>query len=186
MNIIYPITRNTMRLSKVISLLLLTWSAFFTVSRAQDTLVVNLPDVDIFANKVTRGDADVYGLGDWTCKFEVEVLDGAKLLLKGTISFWEKANDYTTIVGKYEQVLSLKALEPYAYFRLQIESPSGSVGGSNIGARGFRWFAGEGLIQKAHIQTDTFGEDAGRIGGTVKFRPLKIVAQRAYAGLEVP
>ncbi len=175
-----------MQPSKAISLLLFTWSAFFSVSHAQDTLIVNLPDVDIFAGKVTRGDADVYGLGDWTCKFEVEVLDGAKLLLKGTISFWEKANDYTTIVGKYEQVLSLKAMEPYAYFRLQIESPSGSVGGPNIGARGFRWFAGEGLIQKAYIQTDTFGEDAGRIGGTVKFRPLKIVVQGAYAGVEVP
>jgi len=172
-----------MQLSKAISLTFFLLGAFFASSRAQDTLIVNLPDIDIFAGKVTRGDADVYGLGDWTCKFEVEVLDGAKLLLKGTISFWEKANDYTTIVGKYEQELSLKALEPYAWFRLQIESPSGSVGGPNIGARGFRWFSGEGLIQKAYIQTDTFGEDAGRIGGTVKFRPLKIVAQRAYAGI---
>lgn len=175
-----------MQLSKVIFLMFILWSAFSTSAQAQDTLVINLPDVDIFAGKVIRGDADVYGLGDWSCKFEVEITDGTKLLLKGTISFWEKANDYTTIVGKYEQMLSIKALEPYAYYRLQLLTPSGSVGAPNIGARGFRWFPGEGLLQKAYIQTDTFGEDAGRIGGTVKFRPLKIVVQRAYAGLEVP
>lgn len=175
-----------MQLSKAIFLMGILWSAFSTGSRAQDTLVVNLPDVNIFAGKVTRGDADVYGLGDWICKFEVEVLDGAKLLLKGTIAFSEKANDQTTIVGKYEQVLSLKALEPYAYHRLQLLSPFGKVGGPNIGARGFRWFDGEGIIQKAYIQTDTFGEDVGRIGGTVRFHPLVIVAQREYAGVEIP
>ncbi len=175
-----------MQLSKAIFLMVILWSAFSTGSRAQDTLVVNLPDVNIFAGKVTRGDADVYGLGDWICKFEVEALGGAKLLLKGIISFSEKANDQTTIVGKYEQVLSLKALEPYAYHRLQLLSPFGKVGGPNIGARGFRWFDGEGIIQKAYIQTDTFGEDAGRIGGTVRFHPIVIVAQREYAGVEFP
>ncbi len=176
---------NSMQLSQTLSLMFITWGTLFGSIQAQDTLTINLPDVNILADKVTRGDADTYGLGDWSCKFEVELLDDAKIKLKGVISFAEKANDYTTIVGKYEQVIAVKALEPYAYFRLRMETAEGRVSGPNIGARGYRWFSGEGLIQKARIQTDTFGDDTGRIGGTIRFHPLIIVAQREYAALEV-
>lgn len=172
-----------MKIFKILFLGLLFAGIIFS-AQAQQSIFVELPDATIMADKVTRGDSDTYGLGDWSCTFRAELIGDSKLKIKGFISFTEKANDYTTIVGEYERTICVKELENFTHFRLGIETPRGNVAGANIGARGYRWFSGEGIIQKAYIQTDTFGEDAGRIGGKIRFNPIEITIQRHYAASE--
>ena len=153
----------------------LLFQAFFVPLEvaAQATVSVQLPDVQIFADRLVRGDADTYGLGDWQCAFTA-TLSGRRLKLDGRISFTEKANDFTTIVGFFHQSILLSELEHYRNAAFSMEPAKGSVSGENIGARGFRWFEGQGIIRRANIQTDTFGSDTGNIGGTVQFAPIKI------------
>jgi len=66
---------------------------------AQQSFDITLPDVQIIAERVVRGDGDTYGMGDWHCAFNVS-LEGPVLKIDGNISFTEKANDFTTIVGE--------------------------------------------------------------------------------------
>jgi hypothetical protein len=141
---------------------------------AQESFVVQLPEVEIYADRVLRGDADTYGLGDWRCKFSV-TLDSTGLLLKGYISFTEKAHDFTTIVGEYRQRIELGELKRCRSCNVTLAGNEGKVSGSNIGARGYRWFSGEKLIRRARIQTDVFGSDAGQIGGAIQFAPLQVL-----------
>lgn len=149
---------------------------------AQQTVLVNLPDIYITADKITRGDSDTYGLGDWTCSFKLE-LEGTVLKVDGSIIFSEKANDFTTIVGEYHEEIPVKELEKCRSCSFSLEDSYGVVSGPNIGARGYRWYQGQGLIRRAKIITDTFGDDAGRIGGTVQFEPVRVVVRCMYAGL---
>jgi hypothetical protein len=140
---------------------------------AQRDLLIRLPDVKITADRIIRGDGDTYGLGDWRCAFTLK-LEGAELLLDGAIVFSENANDFTTIVGEYHRRIAVGELERCRTCKITLDETYGTVSGPNIGARGYRWFGGQGLVRRANVQTDTFGEDARRIGGTVQFRPLKI------------
>jgi hypothetical protein len=149
---------------------------------AQPALVVRLPDVSITADRVLRGDADTYGSGDWYCTFQL-TLEGPVAVLEGYIAFHEKANDSTVIVGRVRRCIALPEQEPYPWCALEAELNNGIVRGPNIGARGPRWYAGRGLIRRAYIVTDTFGNDAGRIGGRVQFRPVVVRLRCAYAGL---
>lgn len=149
---------------------------------AQPVITLHLPDVSITANRLVKGDADTYGLGDWHCTFHLD-LDGQRVLLKGYIVFSEKANDSTVIVGQVKHDLALPSLEGYELCVKALDLSSGSVGGPNIGARGARWYAGQGLIRRAYVVTDTFGNDVGRIGGLVQFRPVKVYLSCLYAGL---
>lgn len=149
---------------------------------AQQTVLVNLPDIYIMADKITRGDSDTYGLGDWSCSFKLE-LEGAVLKVDGSIIFSEKANDFTTIVGEYHEEIPVKELEKCRSCSFSLEDSYGIVSGPNIGARGYRWYPGQGLIRRAKIITDTFGADAGRIGGTIQFEPVRVIVRCMYAGL---
>ncbi len=142
-------------------------------SDAQQSFNIELPDMQITANHIVRGDGDTYGLGDWKSTFTV-TLDGTMLKVDGTISFTEKANDFTTIVGEYRQRIEVGALERCRHCQVSLGETTGSVSGPNIGARGYRWFGGQGLIRRAKIQTDVFGEDVGNIGGTIQFVPVRI------------
>ncbi len=73
-----------------------------TVATAQRPLSIQLSDAQITANRLTRGDGDTYGLGDWRCAFTIKLV-GTVLHLDGTIMFTEKSNDFTTIVGEYHR-----------------------------------------------------------------------------------
>jgi hypothetical protein len=146
---------------------------------AQPTITVALPDAFITADRVLRGDADTYGLGDWQATFTATI-DGSQILLTGTISFTENANDFTTIVGRFIKVINIEALEGCSHCQVVVDGGQGTVSGPNIGARGYRWFEGKGLIKRAWIQTDTFGADTGNIGGTIQFEPLEI---RVYCAI---
>jgi hypothetical protein len=148
---------------------------------AQQTIRVNLPDAAITAGRVTRGDADTYGLGDWRCTFTA-TLEGLYLRLDGVITFTEKANDFTTITGEYHRRIYVRELEKCQSCNLYIPGASGTVSGPNIGARGYRWFNGQGMVRRARIQTDVFGADAGQIGGVVQFAPVLISVKCLYAG----
>ena len=66
------------------------------------------------------------------------------------------------------------ALERCRHCQVTLGETSGSVSGPNIGARGYRWFDGQGLVRRAKIQTDVFGADAGKIGGAIQFAPIQI------------
>jgi hypothetical protein len=152
---------------------------------AQKAFNVELPDVQITANRVARGDGDTYGLGDWKSTFTV-ALEGTMLKINGSISFTEKANDFTTIVGEYHQRIEVGALERCRHCQVSLGETTGSVSGPNIGARGYRWFDGQGLVRRAKIQTDVFGPDAGNIGGTVQFAPIRVLVDCSIAGGDGP
>ncbi|MDX1910103.1 MAG: hypothetical protein SFV22_01390 [Saprospiraceae bacterium] len=144
------------------------------VIRAQESFVLQLPDVNIYADRLLRGDADTYGLGDWRCNFNVR-LDGDGLILEGNISFTEGANDFTTITGEFRQRLEVGELKHCRHCMVRLATNTGTVSGPNIGARGYRWFEGKKLIKRARIQTDTFGADIGHIGGIIRFAPLQVL-----------
>ncbi len=147
---------------------------------AQQILTIPLPDVEIWATRLRQGNADIYGRGDWQIHFTAS-LEGANLLLKGNILFSEKADDFTEIAGSFEQILHIQALEICQSCQLRPMIEKGTVKGKNIGARGFRWFAGQGLIRRAWVRTDTFGDDVGFIGGKVEFEPFSVSVQCLYA-----
>jgi hypothetical protein len=144
---------------------------------AQDAIVVTLPDIQIYADQLIRGDADTYGLGDWHSVFNME-LRGTNLKVSGKIKFTENVNDYTTIVGEYSALIPVPALEKCQSCQLSL------VQGPNIGARGYKWYAGQGIIKRACIVTDTFGEDTGRIGGTIQFEKVTIHVNCLFAQSE--
>lgn len=141
---------------------------------AQESFVLQLDEVEITAGRIVRGDGDTYGLGDWHCRFEVSLTEST-VLLEGRIVFAEKANDHTTISGTFKKYIPVKELEACRHCVIQLDPAEGTVSGPNIGARGYRMFAGQGLIRRAHIQTDVLGQDAGRIGGTVQFAPIRVL-----------
>ncbi len=147
---------------------------------AQQIIPVRLPDAVITANRIIRGDGDTYGLGDWRCAFTATV-DGLYLKIDGVITFTEKANDFTTIVGEYHRRIYIRQLEKCQSCDVSLLGASGVVDGPNIGARGYRWFGGKGMVRRAYIQTDVFGKDAGQIGGKVQFAPLKVSVKCLYA-----
>lgn len=148
---------------------------------AQESFSIALPDAQITAHRIVQGDGDTYGLGDWRCAFTV-TLEGTVLKVDGKIRFAENANDFTTIVGEYHQQVEVGALEHCRQCLVSLDESQGTVTGPNIGARGYRWFAGQGLIRRARIQTDIFGEDAGNIGGTIQFAPIRVLVECAMAG----
>jgi hypothetical protein len=155
------------------------WLGISSVS-AQQILDIQLPDMEIWATQLLRGNADLYGRGDWQLNVTV-ALEGYSLNVKGKILFSEKADDFTEIVGGFEQTLQIEAIQRCQSCQLRILENKGSVKGKNIGARGFRWFDGHGLIRRAKIRTDTFGDDVGVIGGRIEFLPFQINVQCLYA-----
>lgn len=165
---------------RTIVYLLMILSAFSL--HAQHNVLVTLPDIEIYAGKVTRGDSDTYGLGNWSCSFKME-LQGTDLKIDGAILFTENANDFTTIAGEYHALVPVKALEKCRTCEFSLDDSYGVVSGPNIGARGYRWYNGQGLIRRAKIVTDTFGDDAGKVGGTIQFEPVRVVVRCSYAGL---
>ena len=147
----------------------------------QDYIDISLPDCQIRGDKLQRGDGDTYGLGDWYCQFSFK-LDGAYIEVRGSIRFCENANDFTTITGEFFQRYPVAELKRCQHCQLTIDDSQGFVKGQNIGARGYRWFDGQGLIRGASIQTDTFGDDVGKVGGTVQFAPVRVLVECAMAG----
>lgn len=146
---------------------------FLNKSNAQHFIEINIPDAQIIANKITNGDGDVYGKGDWFCSFTAKIEDDV-LVINGKICFSEKANDFTTIVGTYQSRIVVAELQKCRHCEVSLETETGTVGGANAGARGYQIYNGSGIIKNAKTVTDTFGNDVGNIGGKIKFVPLKI------------
>lgn len=161
--------------------MLWAFASLYQPTAAQQSFEIALPDAHILADRLQRGDGDTYGLGDWHCAFSI-ALEGQELVVDGQIVFSENANDYTTIAGVYHRRIAVAELERCRHCWVRLEEAKGSVGGPNIGARGYRWFMGQGLVRRAKIQTDTFGDDVGRIGGTIQFAPIKVIVECAIAG----
>ena len=149
---------------------------------AQQSISIQLPDAQITADRLVRGDGDTYGVGDWHAKFKVKLEDNS-LKIDGKIEFTEKANDFTTIVGEYHRRVKVAGLENCRHCWVSLDATNGTVSGPNIGARGYRWFNGKGLIKRAKIQTDTFGSDVGNAGGTVQFAPIRVLIECPIVGL---
>ena len=162
-------------------MLLLPMGLLALTTYAQQSFSLQLPDVQLLADRIVRGDGDTYGLGDWHCAFTV-ALDGTQLKLDGKISFTEKANDFTTIVGEYHQNIPVGELQRCKHCVVTLDETTGTVSGPNIGARGYRWFGGQGLVRRAKIQTDVFGDDVGYIGGTIQFKPIRVLVDCSVAG----
>lgn len=161
-------------------ILLVYFSLFAKALLAQQSFYIVLPDAQITANRLVRGDGDTYGLGDWQCDFSMALQDTV-LRIEGKIWFRERANDFTTIVGEYHGQMAVSALSRCRHCLISLDKTEGSVVGANIGARGYRWFGGQGLVRRARIQTDVFGNDVGNIGGRVQFLPVRIWVDCAMA-----
>jgi hypothetical protein len=152
-----------------------------TGAYAQESVVIPLPELRLYADVLEQGDADTYGLGHW--KLDVQLrLEGTDLLLEARLIFQENARDYTIISGQTQQRIHVGALEKCQYCTLILEEEHGTVSGPNIGARGYRWYRGQALVRRAHIVTDTFGPDTGRIGGLVQLKPARVLVHCLYAG----
>lgn len=162
------------------TMLVIAFAGSSGIFLAQTPLLIQLPDMQITADKVIRGDGDTYGLGDWRCRFKASI-EAQTVVVEGEIVFSENANDFSTIVGTARQRIKFAALEPCRHCRIVLDEPIGSVGGPNIGARGARWYKGKGLIRRAKMTTDTFGDDVGRVGGTIQFAPLQLKVYCNYA-----
>jgi hypothetical protein len=134
---------------------------------------VTLPNQSLYATQLLRGDADTYGLGDWRAEVKV-ALEGTNIRVTGQISFTENANDFTTIAGSFSQLIPVAELDACQHCNFTLLNSKGAVRGINIGARGAQWHEGTGIIQRASITTDTFGDDVGRVGGTIRFAPLAV------------
>ena len=141
-------------------------------SIAQQYININIPDVQIWADKITNGDADLYGSGDWCCTFTTRI-DGDYLVLDGKISFAEKAGDFTTIIGSYHHRILVEELQKCSSCEVSLEEKIGFLSGQNVGARGVQTYNGKGIIRSAKIVTDTFGNDNGKVGGRIKFNPIR-------------
>jgi hypothetical protein len=162
----------------LLSLKTLLFSIFMMLSSqvwAQNAryMCISLPDKEIFATQLQKGDADTYGLGDWEITVQA-ALEGTAIRLTGNIIFTEKANDNTTITGRFNYLIPVPALESCQFCQIELLQKKGNVSGPNIGARGAQWFAGTGIVKRASITTDTFGNDVGRIGGTLQFGALTV------------
>jgi hypothetical protein len=161
-------------------LLLLLGGGMPMLLRSQKMLTIPLPDITLFADKLNSGDCDLYGLGSWQYDVSIKT-EGAYLTIKAKAVFSEENPDYTVIEGVYSKRIYVEELAKYAHCELEQSQFSGSVSGKNIGARGYRWYSGSGSVKKAWIQTDTFGCDVGKIGGTIQLHPLRVSVQCAYA-----
>jgi hypothetical protein len=147
---------------------------------AQTNLEIPLPNITIIADKILQGDGDTYGLGTWDLKVKVW-LEGYVLHMEGQIVFSENANDFTVIAGSFEQQIIVEDLKKCQHCLLKLNDPEGRVSGPNVGARGYRWYSGQGLVRRARIVTDTFGADNGHVGGTIEWMPLKVLIHCLYA-----
>jgi len=152
-------------------------------AQAPTYISVELPDIWIMANQILRGDGDTYGNGDWYCKVNAALDAEGNIRLEGELMFAEKANDFTTITRSFKRIIKVPALEKCKECRLSLDETRGYVSGLNVGARGYRWYRGKGLIRRVYFQTDTFGTDAGRVGGRIVFSPLKVLVKCEYAYL---
>ena len=148
---------------------------------AQETLILHIPDTEIWADKLLSGDADIYGLGNWQCDFSATII-GHYLWIHGKITFSEQANDHTVIVGTVHRCFNIKTLSKQSgYEIIGMKTNKGNAHGMNIGARGYTTFLGGGIVKTATFVTDTFGNDVGKVGGKVKFMPLVLRIKHLYA-----
>lgn len=152
-------------------------------AQTSQTFLITLPDAQITADRLLRGDGDTYGLGDWRSTFRI-ALEDIYLKVDGEIIFTEKANDHTTLAGQYHHRFVVGALEKCRSCSFVLEETEGTVRGPNVGARGYRWYKGRGIVKSAQIVTDTFGDDVGKIGGTIQFRPVKVQMHCYFAAVE--
>jgi len=151
---------------------------------AQSLIAVPLPDITVWADKCVQGDRDIYGLGTWSCSIKAKIVQ-RQLVLTGKIIFIEEANDFTLIVGHFTKVMNIAPCLPGGEWAIEpVGNMAGSVAGLNTGASGIHFFEGTGLIQRAYLITDTFGEDTGNIGGTLKLKPLQVRIYPVYCARE--
>jgi hypothetical protein len=145
-------------------------------TQAQKIVTIYPKDQVVAADRLLRGDGDTYGMGDWQTVVRLSVED-TLLLIHGELIFRENANDFTTIAGTFQQKIPIDMLKDCQQCQFSIQQPTGRAEGENIGARGYKWFAGQGALRRVHFQTDTFGEDVGLIGGRVQYRPVQIAVR---------
>ena len=58
---------------------------------AQSSLSINIPDLEIRADKLIQGDADTYGRGDWKCEVTVHIIEDT-INVTGNIIFSENGS----------------------------------------------------------------------------------------------
>jgi hypothetical protein len=166
---------NVIRLAALCCLICAAWH-----TEAQKTIEIVVPAMTIVADQLQAGDADLYGLGDWQCKASAR-FDGTDVVLEAHIVFSERSNDYSVLAGSAQKRVKLTQLEGCRHCEWILLPDRGTVSGPNVGARGYKWYVGKGLIARAFIQTDTFGDDLGRAGGSLYFAPVRVLVHCAIA-----
>jgi len=157
-----------------IKITLIAWVCFIGQTIflfAQSSLSINIPDLEIRADKLIQGDADTYGRGDWKCEVTVHIIEDT-INVTGSIIFSENEADRTIIKGDFRKVFVSPMLRKFQSCELDEKKINGDAGGLNFGSREPVWVKGKGLIKRIKIRTDTFGNDIGKIGGILKFNPI--------------
>lgn len=175
---LFYITLNMRSIFLSITLLLILLSTL----AGQRSSTLQLPDIQLFADQHTRGDEDLYGLGTWQISATAHQL-GDSVCISLTIKFCEDVHDFTTMKGARIVMVALPEGVNTSETLLMDQSFS-DVRGPNIGARGFQNFQGNGMIEEVIICTDTFGTDTGKVGGTIRFKPIRLSSSQPTAVLE--
>jgi hypothetical protein len=156
---------------------------FTQLGWAQTSVTIDVPAFEIYADQLLHGDGDTYGMGTFRIQVTASI-DNGQIVLQSQIIFEEGANDFTVILGNTVHRFDIEVLQTCKHCQLTLLQGRGHLNGVNIGARGFKRFDGHHLIQSADIQTDTFGDDVGKIGGKVKLKPFTVLIKCLYATTE--
>lgn len=152
------------------------------VAQTEYSVRIQIPEMQIYADRLVRGDEELWGLGDWECVWDIE-LSGDSIYIRGKILFRELANDMSVFVGKVERRIRAEELAQCPFCTLDDFVQQGCISGKNAGAVGYRRYRGVGIVRSGFIQTDTFGPDLGKVGGTVRFRPMEVPLRCSVAGV---
>ena len=98
------------------------------------------------------------------------------VIVSGTVTMSEDQEDWTTFRGHYEKVVSIAHLqEPGCrYHELDLSGELHTNGGS--GNHEWTTYKGTDIIRAATCLSDTPGDDTGKLGCRILFRPIRLKA----------
>jgi hypothetical protein len=149
---------------------------------AQQSITIYPSAFEIRATDILKGDGDTYGLGNFVVKTTL-YLKNEWLTVRVDLKFAENANDFTTIVGSVQYMYKIDEIAKCRSCVHTLAHEQASTVHKNIGARGYKVFGGDEIVESLYFITDTFGEDAGNIGGTVQLAPITIYVAGPFVQL---
>ena len=120
------------------------------------------------------GDTEMFGNNRRITIRANVVRDGPRLNLTGTVEMRESVQDFTTFLGTFtRQVFDLDLEAPGCTYR-GFSGRSGSLDADSSEVNWTQYENGNGIIKAASCLSDTFGDDAGRLGCTIDFEDITV------------